>query len=71
MATGAAVSVLAATAALSQPWIGRARDAGRLTDRTGITLGLLLTAAGLAVPAVLPHLVGLLGAAVLVGSAPA
>jgi MFS family permease len=67
VATGAAVSVLAATAALSQPWIGRARDTARLTDRTGITLGLLLAAAGLAVPTLLPHLVGLLAAAVAVG----
>ena len=67
VATGAAVSVLAAVAALSQPWIGRARDAGRLTDRTGMALGLLLTAAGLAVPALLPHLTGLLTTAGLVG----
>jgi MFS transporter, DHA1 family, tetracycline resistance protein len=67
VATGAAVSVLAATAALSQPWIGRARDAGRLADRTGIGIGLVVTAAGLAVPAVLTHLAGLLVAAVVVG----
>ena len=46
VATGVAVSLLAATAALTQPWIGRARDAGRLTDRTGVVLGLLVTAAG-------------------------
>lgn len=68
LATGAAVSVLAATAALSQPWIGRARDAGRVTDRTGIILGLVVTGLGLAVPAVLPNLAGLLGAALLVGA---
>jgi MFS family permease len=68
VATGVAVSILAATAALSQPWIGRARDAGRLTDRTGVTLGLVITAAGLSVPAVVPHLPGLLGAAVLIGA---
>jgi MFS family permease len=67
VATGAAVSLLAATAALSQPWIGRARDAGHLTDRTGVTLGLVVTAAGLTVPAVIPQLPGLLVAAVLVG----
>jgi DHA1 family tetracycline resistance protein-like MFS transporter len=68
VATGAAVSVLAAVAALSQPWVGRARDAGRLADRTGVVLGLLVTAAGLAVPAAIPHLPGLLGAAVLIGA---
>jgi MFS family permease len=67
VATGAAVSVLAATAALSQPWIGRARDTGRLGERAGIILGLHLTAAGLAVPALLPHLPGLLAAALFVG----
>jgi MFS family permease len=61
------VSILAAAAALSQPWVGRSRDAGRLADRTGIVLGLLVTAAGLAVPAVVPHLAGLLAAAVLIG----
>ena len=68
VATGGAVSVLAATTALSQPRVGRARDAGRLGDRAGVVLGLLLTAAGLAVPAVTPQLAGLLGAAVLVGA---
>jgi DHA1 family tetracycline resistance protein-like MFS transporter len=67
VATGAAVSVLAATAALSQPWVGRARDAGRLAERTGTVLGLLLTSLGLAIPAVIPHVAGLLGAAVLIG----
>jgi MFS transporter, DHA1 family, tetracycline resistance protein len=68
IATGAAVSVLAAAAALSQPLVGRLRDTGRLTDHTGVVLGLLLTAAGLALPALAPHLVGLLGAAVLIGA---
>ena len=68
VATGAAVSILAAVAALSQPWVGRARDAGRLVDRTGVVLGLLVTAAGLAVPAAVPHLSGLFVAAVLIGA---
>jgi MFS transporter, DHA1 family, tetracycline resistance protein len=68
VATGVAVSLLAATAALTQPWIGRARDAGRLTDRTGVVLGLLITAAGLGVPAVVAQLSGLLGAAFLIGA---
>ncbi|MGW8687845.1 MFS transporter [Streptomyces sp. NPDC055817] len=48
LATGAAISVLAACAALVQPRAGRALDAGRLTSRTGLPLGLLITAAGLA-----------------------
>ncbi|WP_406438275.1 MFS transporter [Streptomyces sp. NBC_00631] len=67
VATGAAVSLLAATAALVQPRAGHALDAGRLTTRTGLTAGLLLTAAGLAC-AMLPGLTGILTAAVLTGA---
>jgi MFS family permease len=66
IATGAAVSVLAAAAAIVQPFAGRARDAGRLRTRTGLTAGLLVTAAGLAC-APLPGVAGLLVAAVLIG----
>ncbi|MEU9391827.1 MFS transporter [Streptomyces sp. NPDC048324] len=66
VATGAAVSVLAACAAVVQPRAGRALDAGRLGARTGLTAGLLLTAAGLAC-AMLPGLAGILLAAVLIG----
>jgi len=66
VATGAAVSVLAACAALVQPRAGRALDASRLTARTGIGIGLLTTAAGLAC-AMLPGLAGVLLAAVLIG----
>ncbi|WP_433306241.1 MFS transporter [Actinoplanes sp. CA-030573] len=51
VATGAAVSVLALTAALVQPWAGRALDGGRLTVRTGLTAGLAVTAAGVATAA--------------------
>jgi MFS family permease len=66
MATGAAVSILAACAAIVQPKAGRALDDGRLTARTGIGIGLLTTAAGLAC-ATLPGLVGVLLAAALIG----
>ncbi|MFI6908776.1 MFS transporter [Nonomuraea sp. NPDC050394] len=66
VATGAAVSVLAATAALVQPWAGRALDAGRLTTRTGLGAGLLLAALGL-LAAMVPGLVGVLAAAALIG----
>ena len=48
VATGAAMSLLAATAALVQQRAGRAVDDGRLTARTGLTAGLSVTAAGLA-----------------------
>ncbi|MGW0627749.1 MFS transporter [Streptomyces sp. NPDC002758] len=67
VATGAAVSVLAACAAIVQPKAGRALDAGRLTTRGGITAGLLLTCVGLAC-ATLPGLTGVLTAATLTGA---
>lgn len=66
IATGAAVSVLAATAALVQPRAGRALDDGRITVGPGIAVGLLITAAGLGC-ATLPGITGVLLAAVLVG----
>jgi len=66
VATGAAVSVLAACAALVQPRVGRALDDGRLTTRTGITAGLLTAAAGFAC-AMFPGLVGVLTGAALIG----
>lgn len=67
VATGAAVSVLAACAAVVQPRAGRALDAGRITVRAGLTVGLLLAAAGLAC-AMLPGLTGVLLAAALIGA---
>ncbi|MFF4197193.1 MFS transporter [Nonomuraea sp. NPDC001831] len=67
VATGAAVSVLAACAAVVQPRAGRALDEERLSTRTGLLGGLLVTAAGLAC-AMLPGLAGILSAAVLIGA---
>jgi MFS family permease len=67
IATGAAVSLLAATAAVVQPRSGRALDAGKLTTHTGIALGLALAAAGF-VCAALPGVVSLLIAAALIGA---
>jgi MFS family permease len=67
IATGAAVSVLAACAALVQPWAGRALDSGRLTSRAGLTVGLAVTAAGLAA-AILPGLPGVLLGAAAIGA---
>lgn len=66
--TGAVVSLLAATAALVQPWAGRARDAGRLRDRTGMAAGLGLAAAGMAVTTVLPGVAGIAVAALAIGA---
>ncbi|WP_327580511.1 MFS transporter [Nonomuraea sp. NBC_00507] len=67
VATGAAVSVLAACAAVVQPAAGRALDAGRITTRAGLAAGLAITAAGLAL-AVVPGLAGVLASAVLIGA---
>ncbi|GAA2805543.1 hypothetical protein GCM10010522_24050 [Kribbella solani] len=67
IATGAAVSLLAATAAVVQPRAGRALDAGRLSSRTGTAVGLGLAAAGF-VCAALPGVVFLLIAAALIGA---
>ncbi|WP_350276307.1 MFS transporter [Kribbella sp. HUAS MG21] len=67
IATGAAVSLLAATAAIVQPRTGRALDAGKLTTRAGIAAGLGLATAGF-VCAALPGVAFLLIAAALIGA---
>ncbi|WP_198682703.1 MFS transporter [Kribbella sp. VKM Ac-2569] len=67
IATGAAVSLLAATAAVVQPRTGRALDAGKLTTRTGIAVGLSLAAVGF-VCAALPGVAFLLIASALIGA---
>jgi MFS family permease len=67
VATGAAVSVLAATGALVQPRAGRALDEGRIAVGGGLVTGLLLAAGGLACAAI-GGLVGVLSAAVLIGA---
>lgn len=67
VATGAAVSLLAACSALVQPWAGRARDAGRLRDGTGMGGGLALAAAGMTLAALIPGVGGILGAATAIG----
>jgi MFS transporter, DHA1 family, tetracycline resistance protein len=66
LATGAIVSLLAAAAAMVQPRAGRARDDGRIGDRTGLATGLVLTAVGSGA-VVIPGVAGLLTAAVLIG----
>jgi MFS family permease len=66
LATGAIVSLLAAAAALVQPRAGRARDRGRIGDRTGLAAGLALTAVGSAA-VVIPGIAGLVAAAILIG----
>ncbi len=66
IATGAAVSVLAACAAVAQPRVGRALDSGRLRADLGLATGLALTATGLAC-ALIPGVAGVLAAAIGIG----
>ncbi|WP_238588017.1 MULTISPECIES: MFS transporter [unclassified Rhodococcus (in: high G+C Gram-positive bacteria)] len=66
VATGAAVSVLALCAAITQPQAGRAFDAGRISGPVGVAAGLTLTAVGLAC-AMIPGLAGVLLAGVAIG----
>ncbi|MCX4091956.1 MFS transporter [Nocardia sp. alder85J] len=68
LATGAAVSLLAATAALVQPRVGRARDAGRLRDGATMAAGLVLAAIGMAAATVVPGIAGMLVAAFVIGA---
>jgi DHA1 family tetracycline resistance protein-like MFS transporter len=67
LATGAAVSLLAASAALIQPQAGRAYDTGRLPGPLGTGAGLALAAAGFAVAALLAGPAALVLAAVAIG----
>jgi len=65
LVTGAIVSLLALAAAVVQPRAGRARDDGRIGDRSGLATGLALTALGCAA-VLIPGIAGLLTAAVLI-----
>ena len=67
LATGAAVSLLAATAALVQPRAGRAYDTGHLSGPPGTAAGLALAAGGFAIAA-LPGPIAVAVAAVAIGS---
>jgi DHA1 family tetracycline resistance protein-like MFS transporter len=68
LATGAAVSLLAASAALIQPRAGRAYDSGRLPGPLGTGAGLALAAAGFALAALLAGPAALALAAVAIGA---
>jgi MFS family permease len=65
--TGAAITVLAAAAALVQPWAGRARDDGRLRETSGMAVGLGLAAVGFVCAALLPGVLGLLIGGITIG----
>jgi MFS family permease len=63
----ALASVLALSSTLTQPWAGRLRDSGRISDRAAMALGLAIITAGILVAALLPTLPGLCVAAGLLG----
>lgn len=67
LATGAVVSLLAASAALVQPRAGRAYDTGRLPGPVGVGAGLALAAAGFTLAALLAGSATLALAAVAIG----
>jgi MFS family permease len=71
LATGVVVSILAAVSALVQPLAGRARDAGRIGDGSGMATGLAVAAVGAAGVAVASAagLAGIGGVVVLVAAA--
>lgn len=64
----ATVTVLALASTLVQPYVGRLRDAARLSTRPGTALGLAAAAAGLALTAAAPVPAALYVAAALVGA---
>jgi MFS family permease len=65
--TGALVSLLAATAAVLQPWAGRAHDRSALPTNAGPG-ALLLAAAGFVIAGMIPNVPGIAIAAILVGA---
>lgn len=66
VATGALVSLLSATTALAQPWIGRRHDLGRL-PLWAPSAALVTAAAGFALAVVFPGPGGICAAALLIG----
>lgn len=62
-----AVTALAVASSLSQPWVGRRHDAGRLSGRAGTAAGLVAIAAGVLLLALVPHVLAVFGAAALIG----
>jgi DHA1 family tetracycline resistance protein-like MFS transporter len=67
LATGALVSLLAATAALIQPWAGRAHDRALLPTAAG-PAALLISACGFVTAVIAPNAIGIAGAAILIGA---
>lgn len=62
-----AVTVLAVASSVSQPWVGRRHDEGRLAVRTGTVAGLATIVGGVLLLAWAPHVVVLFVSAALIG----
>jgi MFS family permease len=67
LVSGAMVSTLSASAALCQPWAGRALDANRLSYQMGTALGLASCTGGFLVAALVSGPAGLIVGAVAIG----
>jgi len=63
----AIASVLALTSTLAQPWVGSFRDRGRVSDRAGTAIGLVVLASGVALAAVPWGPAALFAAAIVIG----
>ena len=61
------VTVLAVSSALVQLWVGRLRDAGRISTRSGIAVGAALIVSGLAAVAIEPSIVSLYASSLALG----
>ncbi len=67
LTTGALVSLLAATAAVIQPWAGRAHDRAALPERAS-SYALLMASAGFVIAVIFPDAAGIAVAAILIGA---
>lgn len=66
-ASTAVITILAVTSSLIQPFIGRSRDRARVTDRAGMTTGLLILALAIAAVGIFPSALMLYLGAIAIG----
>lgn len=64
----AAVTVLALASTITQPFVGRLRDSGRISTRAGSAAGLLMIAAGIAALTIIPTPITLYLSALIIGA---
>lgn len=66
-ASMAVVAILALASSLTQPLVGRLRDRGHISSRTGMSWGLALVVAGIAALALIPSPATLYAATIVIG----